>query len=504
WRRSHEGSLTHSAYAAIGHLAGAIATHADKELEKLTKDEQRVARNVLLRLVRPGRGAEATKRPCAFKHLPDESASVVRKLADARLVVTSLKAGTEEKVAELAHEALIRQWGRLAAWIAEEETFLVWRDRLRVDIERWEESQHSRDLLLRGRTLREAQAWRKSNSAQLSNEERDFVKRSDRRHKAVILTFAALFLFVVVLPIGYGGWLLEQFLAAPGPQGALDPSKHPPSTASAAPSTAPTPSVPEQYGYFMGWVIDRRMATATDSNYELNLRSGSSPQRVSINLRPQNGGQMLYFVREPFKHDLTALLGRNQRLGFMKMASGTGVDYLGHQLVSREEMQSASVGELNDRLDALIKRVQGDLNTRVYVFGDAWYEGTGKDKVFGFTPSEGIHHVQLNPAFDARDGALFIHFADGHWAAAFFADPNEPWPTGTPRFVLEPPESIGNKQARFRGTTAPGAEVIIVNVLYAELARFRVGPTGKFEHVVTFPTAEFYALDVDVVDRAGN
>ena len=60
------------------------------------------------------------------------------RLADARLVVTQRDEGSGEDIAEVVHEALIREWRRLRQWVDADREFLVWRQRLTEARKEWE------------------------------------------------------------------------------------------------------------------------------------------------------------------------------------------------------------------------------------------------------------------------------------------------------------------------------------------------------------------------------
>jgi hypothetical protein len=69
--------------------------------------------------------------------LGGEPRELVEKLADARLVVTGREEATGQETVEVAHEALIRHWQRLQSWLNADREFLLWRQRLRHDLEDW-------------------------------------------------------------------------------------------------------------------------------------------------------------------------------------------------------------------------------------------------------------------------------------------------------------------------------------------------------------------------------
>jgi hypothetical protein len=62
--------------------------------------------------------------------LPADIQPLVRQLADARLLVTGQDPNTGDESVEVTHEALIRGWDTLQAWLNADREFLLWRQRL--------------------------------------------------------------------------------------------------------------------------------------------------------------------------------------------------------------------------------------------------------------------------------------------------------------------------------------------------------------------------------------
>ena len=81
-----------------------------------TSAEQTILQRVFLRIVRPTKGGLDTRRRAAFTELPPQGAKLVLKLANERLLVTNQSASGQEQTVEVAHEALISNWGMLRAW----------------------------------------------------------------------------------------------------------------------------------------------------------------------------------------------------------------------------------------------------------------------------------------------------------------------------------------------------------------------------------------------------
>jgi hypothetical protein len=107
WNKRTGKQLTHKIYEEIGQVEGALARHADDKYGNLTDDEKEKVRRIFIQLVRPGEGAEDTRRIAMKAELGEQSWSLVKKLADARLVVTSRNLANQETV-EVVHETLVR------------------------------------------------------------------------------------------------------------------------------------------------------------------------------------------------------------------------------------------------------------------------------------------------------------------------------------------------------------------------------------------------------------
>jgi hypothetical protein len=91
--------------------------------------------------------------------VPAEGKDLVVKLTEERLLVTNQSVSGFEQTVEVAHEALISNWGTLRAWVNEDREFLLWRDRLGPLVAEWERAQESDQAVLRGPLLIEAQKW---------------------------------------------------------------------------------------------------------------------------------------------------------------------------------------------------------------------------------------------------------------------------------------------------------------------------------------------------------
>jgi WD40 repeat protein len=177
WKRRKGKQLTHAAYEEIGQVQGALARHADENYSKLSAEHKEQVRRIFIQLVRPGEGSEDTRRLATKVELADVSWSLVKQLADARLVVTSRNAANQETV-EVVHEALIRNWSELRRWMDTDRSFRTWQERLRAAMYQWEQTRRDEGELWRGAALVEAEENLKQRREDLSLGEQEFIEAS--------------------------------------------------------------------------------------------------------------------------------------------------------------------------------------------------------------------------------------------------------------------------------------------------------------------------------------
>jgi WD40 repeat protein len=200
WEKRINKQLTHAAYEAIGEVQGALATHADTIYKNFNAATQQQISRIFIQLIRPGEGTEDTRRIATKAEIGEENWPLVQHLADQRLVVTSCNADEQETV-EIAHEALIRNWGQLREWMRTERDFRVWQERLRVTMCQWKEINQDQGALLRGTPLAIAQDWYKERPVELTKQEKDFIsisakqKEIEQKEKENKQRFTALALF---------------------------------------------------------------------------------------------------------------------------------------------------------------------------------------------------------------------------------------------------------------------------------------------------------------------
>jgi len=159
WKRRSGHTLTLKGYADAGGVHGAIAHTAESVYQNLSPAEQTIAQNIFLRLTELGEGTEDTRRRASFDELmpqTEESGSVravLNTLAEARLVTLG------EDSAEVAHEALIREWPTLREWLNQDREGLRLHRRLTEAAHDWELLERDSGALYRGAHLAQAREW---------------------------------------------------------------------------------------------------------------------------------------------------------------------------------------------------------------------------------------------------------------------------------------------------------------------------------------------------------
>jgi len=177
WKRQIGSRLTHADYEAIGRVEGALARYADEVYDGLSQAEQERARRAFVQMVRPGERTEDTRRLASRAELGEEDWRLVRRLADARLVVTDQDLAGQETV-EIVHEALIRGWERLRAWLQKDRAFRLWQEQLRGTLRQWEASSQDEGALLHGVPLAQAERWLLERPDDLNPDERRYIQES--------------------------------------------------------------------------------------------------------------------------------------------------------------------------------------------------------------------------------------------------------------------------------------------------------------------------------------
>jgi tetratricopeptide (TPR) repeat protein len=184
WEHRAGHLITHASYDAVGEIEGAIGRRAESVFQTLDDVQQRAALSLITRLVRVAatKGIEPdTRRRIDVAGLTAVERAVLRPFVEARLLVLDGGDSGGQHSVELAHEALIQGWKRLVDWVDQQREFLLWRQRLGQSAVEWERTGRSGGALLQGPALNEALSWARTRSADLSEAEVAFIRRSGKR-----------------------------------------------------------------------------------------------------------------------------------------------------------------------------------------------------------------------------------------------------------------------------------------------------------------------------------
>ena len=229
WKERRGALLHYDAYHRLGRVPGAIAHRAEEVFERgLTEAERQAAQRLLIRLVRPGEGVEDTRQRAAMPAADPVAEATIRKLADARLVVTERDAATGRETVEVAHEALIRGWRRLRGWVDQDREFLRTRERIAAQAKLWESEGRLSDRLLRcGRPLAEGEdlLTRRNDleppivafieaSAATARAEEEATRATNRRRVHIARLIAAVMTVLAVAAGGFAYWWQTERQAA--------------------------------------------------------------------------------------------------------------------------------------------------------------------------------------------------------------------------------------------------------------------------------------------------
>jgi DNA-binding winged helix-turn-helix (wHTH) protein/tetratricopeptide (TPR) repeat protein len=217
-QRSNNRELTVAAYRALGGIGGAIGKRAEATLNRLPERSQGSLPRILSLIVTVNDESVRSRRTPWLALANDHERTLVHTFVEHRLFVSLVYDG--EAVFGLAHEALLRQWPRVAAWISDHRQALHTRSRLEESARRWVEEGRSADLLLpRGKMLEEARELVGHAPITLNAEITSLIAASvqkvryaDQRRIGVLIGFAVIALCAVALGLRahHAGTVAEQ------------------------------------------------------------------------------------------------------------------------------------------------------------------------------------------------------------------------------------------------------------------------------------------------------
>ena len=175
----------------------------------------------------------------------------------------------------------------------------------------------------------------------------------------------------------------------------------------------------------------------------VNVKSSVNFSTVDRPGVPKN--QVLFLISDPYTHPLLEKIADLDE-GFHEVESkpnGISVDYIRGNFFDPANMQPLvhdRPGEDNDLFDKIglyVNRAMNHPDCDLYVFGEPWPKNDRPNRIFGFTPDQGIHDVHMNQGNDPnhtrddgvwQDGCMFFRFGES-WVGIFLAFQSQCWHT---------------------------------------------------------------------------
>lgn len=182
-------TLTLETYRGMGGIEGAVSRKAEHLYARLTADQQEAARQMFLRLVTITDGAANSRRRVEASELlsldidPDDLRVVLDEFGAERLLSFDRSQTSGSPTVEVAHEALLSQWDRLAHWISDAQEDVTRNSRLSALSAEWLDSDRDPALLLAGGRFDSYAEWAAGSTMVLAHAEVDFLDASRTAHQ---------------------------------------------------------------------------------------------------------------------------------------------------------------------------------------------------------------------------------------------------------------------------------------------------------------------------------
>ncbi|ETX01978.1 MAG: hypothetical protein ETSY1_05205, partial [Candidatus Entotheonella factor] len=212
WEGMAHGIPPAETLRGIGGVGGALASEAQRLYDRLTPEQQLVARRAFLAMIQLGEGTQDTRRRVEIADLvahaeeAEHVRHVLRTFAgrDARLVTLATEMdGTDW--AEVTHEALFEHWADLREWLDRGRTDLRFHRRLTEAARNWQEQGRPDGSLWRSPDLDLLQAFHRRAGDDMTAGEVEFMSLSaTKARRAWRLRWLAV-IGLIVLTLAAGG-----------------------------------------------------------------------------------------------------------------------------------------------------------------------------------------------------------------------------------------------------------------------------------------------------------
>jgi WD40 repeat protein len=148
WREDgglKDRTLNTETYRRLGGVRGTLQKRVDEIYQDLSKQEQRAAQRIFLKIVEIGgdKKSETDWKPVRRRALRSEFSAeleqtVLVKLINENLLVSDRQPQSQESTVEITHEILLTSWTTLKTWIQENRHSVALRNRLNDDVANWQ------------------------------------------------------------------------------------------------------------------------------------------------------------------------------------------------------------------------------------------------------------------------------------------------------------------------------------------------------------------------------
>ncbi|MEL6308343.1 MAG: protein kinase, partial [Chloroflexota bacterium] len=170
--------MTFSKYESMGGIAGALVQRANAIYDKLTPEAQDIARLLFLSIVTVAEG-KPTSRTTIWTDLQVDDRDLLERIIEAfskyRLLSTDQDPVTRAPTVEVAHEALIQEWGLFKDWIEANNESLRIRYELEVERSRWLSYDKDTSFLATGLQLAQFESLLTDDFVTLGKDEREYI-----------------------------------------------------------------------------------------------------------------------------------------------------------------------------------------------------------------------------------------------------------------------------------------------------------------------------------------
>ena len=174
-----DGVLDVAGYRKIGGLTGALGRQAEGALSDANHDDAS-ARRLFCRLVSVGEDGTVRRERLARNEVAHSPADeqLIERFGAARLLAFD-QSPSRSATVEIAHDALLREWPRLEAWISADLDDLRRRRAITAAADLWLEGGESESDLLRAARLSDAVEWAGRHAGELAPVSAEFLSKSE-------------------------------------------------------------------------------------------------------------------------------------------------------------------------------------------------------------------------------------------------------------------------------------------------------------------------------------